>query len=108
MSHDAAANRPVRESSRRRIRFQARMEDLEGRVLMSVAHPYRAPHVQVRVVHPPKAHPRVVRRPLLRLGRVQAPTITIPVNVQTTVAGSTNTYATTPSTSTSQTPATTT
>jgi hypothetical protein len=110
MSHDAAANRSVHESSRRRVRFQTTMEDLEGRVLLSGAHHHPVPHVpvrvvHVRVVHPPKVRMRLTHRALLGYGRTQSPTINIPVNVQTTIAGSTATSASTPATSSTQTPA---
>ena len=63
MSHDATAVRSVREASRRRVSFQTSMEDLEGRVLLSGGHHYKAPHVlvHVRVVHRPPAAPRGFR-----------------------------------------------
>ena len=115
MSHDAAVDRPVHESSRRRVRFQATMEDLEGRVLLSGAHHYIAPQVHVRVMHiratpvrvahAPKVQVRLTHRAMIRYGQAVSPTINIPVNVQTTVAGSTNTSTATPAASASQTPA---
>ena len=120
MSHDAAVNRPVNESSRRRVRFQATIDDLEERVLLSGARHYIAPQVHVRVmharampvrvapvrvVHPARVRVRLPQRAAIRYGQTQSPTINVPINVQTTVAGSTNTSTATPAASSTQAPA---
>src|SRR5271165_1736237 len=67
MSHDAEENRLVHEPSRRRVRFQAMMEDLEGRVLLSGVHHYRAPQGHVRVMHVRVMHARVVHAPKVQV-----------------------------------------
>ncbi|MGZ3380881.1 MAG: hypothetical protein ACXVBB_11540, partial [Isosphaeraceae bacterium] len=89
MSHDATAVRSVREASRRRVSFQTSMEDLEGRVLLSGGH-YKPPHVhvQARVVHRSLPHARLPRGLRVNYAQMQAPTINVPINIQTTVNGS--------------------
>src|SRR5271166_1513627 len=109
MSHDVAAVRSVRGASRRKVSFQTSMEDLEGRVLLSGGHHYRAPHVlvHVRVVHRPPAHlARLMRGLRVNYAQTQAPIINVPINVQTTVNGGSATSTTSPSTATSSTPTT--
>ena len=55
MLHDVATIRSARQASHRRVSFEAGLEDLEGRVLLSGGHRVRVPHVvvHVRVVHRP-------------------------------------------------------
>ena len=112
MSHKAPADRPVRVSSCRRVRFQAVLEDLEGRILLSGVRHYKVPQVHVRAVHirtaplrlshPPRVQIRLAHRPPTNNAQSQSPTINIPVNVQTTFVGSTSTSTSMPPASSAQ------
>src|SRR5271165_1755410 len=111
MSHDVTAVRSVREASRRKVSFQTSMEDLEGRVLLSGGHHYRAQHVlvHVRVVHRPPVHlARLPRELRVIYAQTQAPMINVPINVQTTVNGSSATSGATPESTAAQSPTATT
>src|SRR5271157_2160295 len=110
MAQDVAAVRSVREASRHRVSFQTSMEDLEGRVLLSGGHRCKPPHVlvHVRVVHRQVPHARLPRGLRVNYAQTQAPMINVPINVQTTVSGSTATSAATPESTSAQSPTATT
>ena len=85
MSHDDAASRRGRETSRRRVKFQATMEDLEGRVLMSAAHrPLRAPHVSSEWSRPGAREPAGLPPGSSAAMLAQTPTINVTpsINIQ--------------------------
>src|SRR5208337_1463606 len=110
MAHDVATVRSGREASRHRVSFQTNMEDLEGRVLLSGGHHHKPPHVlvHVRVIHRVVPHARLPRGLRVNYAQTQAPMINVPINVQTTVSGSTATSVATPESTSAQSPTATT
>ena len=90
MSHDDAANRSARGTSRRRVSFQATMEDLEGRVLLSAAHSSAQGRPRRCVRHVPRPKVQVnllaLRRAqqLARLARTPTINVTPAINVNVT------------------------
>src|SRR5271166_3782476 len=109
MSQDVAAIRSVRQASRHKVIFQTSMEELEGRVLLSGGHRLRPPHVHVHVVRHPVPHPvphaRLPRGFRVNYAQTQAPMINVPINVQTTVNGSTAGASAMPAATSTQSPA---
>ncbi|MFO0889645.1 MAG: hypothetical protein U0790_10965 [Isosphaeraceae bacterium] len=107
MSHEDAASRSLRETSRRRVKFQAVLEDLEGRVLLSASPArLRAQQAQVRLARMQRPRPMALRQ--LRLaGYRQGQTINVTpaINIQNSVTPPTATATVQPTPST--TPATT-
>lgn len=115
MSHEDAARRSAGEASRRKVKFQAVIEDLEGRVLLSSGgYQIRAPYAHMRVARTPRVR---VQLPRLRMRQLQlaslrqgqtinvTPTINVQNNVPVTPAATTpTTGTTTPATPTTVTP----